>query len=100
MHAARVSPGFGSEGDGVDLADDALEPVHLLLRSVSTMGIHYTGVQWEGVPWIGVVLYNELVYNIIYITTPCFRCTPPLMNLETSGPANTYKTNACGKHVL
>ena len=29
-----------------------------------------------GAQWIGVVLYSKLVHNVIYITTPCFHCTP------------------------
>ena len=40
------------------------------------------GCSGRGVQWIGVVLYNKPVYNIISITTPCFHCTPPLMNLD------------------
>ena len=49
---------------------------------IHSLGIHNRGVQWEGVQWMGVVLHNKLIYNIIQITTPCFHCHPPLMNLE------------------
>ena len=33
------------------------------------------GCSRRGMQWMGVVLYNKLTY-IIYITTPCFHCTP------------------------
>ena len=39
-------------------------------------GIHYRGCSGRWVQWMGVVLYNKLVYDIIYISTPCFHCTP------------------------
>ena len=45
--------------------------------SGALLGIHQRGVQW-----IAVVLYDKLVYNSIQITTSCFHCIPPLMNLD------------------
>ena len=34
------------------------------------------GCSRRGVQWMGIVLYDQLVCNIIWITTPCFHCTP------------------------
>ena len=34
------------------------------------------GCSGRGAQWMGVVLYNELVHNVIWITAPCFHCTP------------------------
>ena len=41
------------------------------------------GCSRRGVQWMGVVLHSKAVHNTIQITTPCFHCTPPLMNLDT-----------------
>ena len=40
------------------------------------------GFSRRGVQWMGVVLYDKTACTITWTTTPCFRCTPPLMNLE------------------
>ena len=46
---------------------------------------------------MGVVLYSKLVHNIMQITTPCFHCTPPLMNL---GEQNTKVVHPDSLDVL
>ena len=42
------------------------------------------GCSGRRVQWIGVVLYSNIVYNTIQITTPCFHCTPPFAEGNTS----------------
>ena len=46
------------------------------------LGIHQRGCSRRGVQRIGVVSYNKIIYSTIYITSPCFHCTP-LCGMQT-----------------